>query len=137
MTASNTSPAGNPAGPATSHGHKHRRLIVVLALIAALVALAVYLVISQTSPSKASTLTNCAAVPSKCGFPDATNTGVPTGMALKTVGTGPGDVKSGPGWYFDPRGWVEVNGTGSPDAVTRRMVKVIELRRGKRVGWPT
>jgi adenylate kinase len=39
-------------------------------------------------------------------------------------------------WYRS-RGQLEtVPGTGSPDAVTRRMVKVVEQRRGKKVGWP-
>ncbi len=38
---------------------------------------------------------------------------MPTGTALKTVGTGPGDVSSGPGWYFDPGGWVQVDGSGA------------------------
>jgi hypothetical protein len=38
---------------------------------------------------------------------------VPGGTALKTVGTGPGDVSSGPGWYYDPGGSVEVNGSGA------------------------
>ncbi len=52
-------------------------------------------------------------MPSKCGFPDATNAGVPAGMALRTVGTGPGQVSSGHGWRFDPPGWVEVNGSGA------------------------
>jgi hypothetical protein len=113
MTATNTSPAGNPQGPARPHGHKRRRLIVALACLAVVVAGAIFLVTSHSSHSQASTLTNCAAVPSKCGFPDATNTGVPAGTALKTVGTGAGDVSSGPGWYYDPRGWVEVNGSGA------------------------
>jgi adenylate kinase len=40
-------------------------------------------------------------------------------------------------WYRDRNQLEAVPGTGSPDAVTRRMVKVIEQRRGKRVGWPT
>jgi adenylate kinase len=40
-------------------------------------------------------------------------------------------------WYRDRNQLETVPGTGSPDAVTRRMVKVIEQRRGKRVGWPT
>ncbi len=40
-------------------------------------------------------------------------------------------------WYR-VRGQLEsVPGTGSPEAVTRRMVKAIELRRGKKGGWPT
>jgi hypothetical protein len=54
--------------------------------------------------------TNCAAVPSSCGYPDATNTGVPAGTVLKTV---PGQVSSGPGWHYDPRGWVQVDGAGA------------------------
>jgi adenylate kinase len=40
-------------------------------------------------------------------------------------------------WYRDRNQLETVPGTGSPDAVTRRMVKVIEQRRGKLVGWPT
>jgi hypothetical protein len=43
----------------------------------------------------------CIMVPHACGFPDATNTGVPSGTALRSV---PGQVSSGPGWHFDPEG---------------------------------
>ncbi|HEX3981100.1 MAG TPA: adenylate kinase [Acidimicrobiales bacterium] len=39
-------------------------------------------------------------------------------------------------WYRSRSQLETVPGTGSPDAVTRRMVKVIEQRRGKKVGWP-
>jgi hypothetical protein len=55
---------------------------------------------------------NCAAAPSSCGFPDATNTGVPAAAAsaLKTV---PAQVSSGPGWSFNPAGWVQVTGNGA------------------------
>jgi len=61
--------------------------------------------------SAASTATkNCAPNPSSCGFPDATSTGVPAGTKLLTV---PGQISSGPGWYFDSRGWVEVNVNGT------------------------
>jgi hypothetical protein len=52
----------------------------------------------------------CAAVPHACGFPDATSTGVPRNLPLRTV---PGQVSSGPGWRYDPRGWVEVYGDGA------------------------
>jgi hypothetical protein len=34
-----------------------------------------------------------------CGFPDATNTGVPAGTGLKAV---PGQVAGGKGWRYDP-----------------------------------
>jgi adenylate kinase len=40
-------------------------------------------------------------------------------------------------WYRARNQLESVPGTGSPDAVTRRMVKVIEQRRGKKGGWPT
>ena len=40
-------------------------------------------------------------------------------------------------WYRDRSQLASVPGTGSPDAVTRRMVKVIEHRRGQKGGWPT
>jgi hypothetical protein len=52
----------------------------------------------------------CAAAPHRCGFPDATNTGVPAGMTLKSV---PAQVSRGPGWYYDSRGFVEVDGNGA------------------------
>ena len=45
-----------------------------------------------------STDTNCAAVPSRCGYPDATNTGPAPGTVLKRV---PQDLKSGPGWAWE------------------------------------
>jgi Right handed beta helix region len=52
-----------------------------------------------------------AQIPHACGFPDGTNTGVPSGMALRSV---PGQVSSGPGWHYnaaDNDVIVNVNGT--------------------------
>ncbi len=43
-------------------------------------------------------------------FPNATNTGPVAGTVLKRV---PEDVTSGPGWHYDTRGWVEVDGEGA------------------------
>ena len=60
--------------------------------------------------SQAATQTNCAAVPSSCGYPDGTNTGVPSGTTLLTV---PTQVSSGPGWSYNSGGWVEVSGNGA------------------------
>ena len=65
---------------------------------------------ARPHPTAAPAPVNCAAAPSKCGYPDATNTGVPAGTTLKTV---PGQVSSGPGWHYDSRGWVEVTGNGA------------------------
>ena len=47
----------------------------------------------------------------QCSYPDATNTGVPSGMTLKSV---PSQVSSGPGWHYNAAGnyvIVTVNGT--------------------------
>lgn len=52
----------------------------------------------------------CGAVPHHCGYPDVTNTGVRAGTALRAV---PGQVSSGPGWHFNHRGWVQVDGNGA------------------------
>jgi len=41
---------------------------------------------------------DCVTAPHACGFPDGTNTGVPSGMALRSV---PSQVSSGPGWHYN------------------------------------
>lgn len=54
---------------------------------------------------------NCAAKPSACGYPDATNTGVWHSRAkLKKV---PAQATSGAGWHWDTRGWVAITGHGA------------------------
>lgn len=55
-------------------------------------------------------LTDCTRSPHRCGFPDGANTGVPARTRLRQV---PGQVSSGPGWYYDHRGFVAVVGTGA------------------------
>ena len=62
------------------------------------------------TPTVPPTGTGCAARPSSCGYPDATTTGVPAGTVLKRV---PQDVSSGPGWHYDTRGWVQIDGAGA------------------------
>jgi phage baseplate assembly protein gpV len=59
-----------------------------------------------SSPAK----TGCAAGPSSCAYPNAASTGVSGGASLLSV---PGQVSKGPGWAYDPRGWVEVSGDGA------------------------
>jgi hypothetical protein len=56
--------------------------------------------------------TDCAAVPSVCGYPDATNTGIQPGQILIAV---PGQETSGPGWTYSAE-YQEVEVT-SPGAV--------------------
>ena len=54
---------------------------------------------SELAPSgSAQAQGDCVTVPHACGFPDETNTGVPGGTTLQSV---PGQVSSGPGWYYD------------------------------------
>jgi hypothetical protein len=62
------------------------------------------------TPPSANGHSDCAGDPGSCGFPDAANTGVPAGLSLRTV---PGQVSKGAGWHYDPRGWVEVTGSGT------------------------
>jgi hypothetical protein len=50
------------------------------------------------------------ASPHTCGYPDATNSGVPASAHLLTV---PGQVSSGPGWAYEPAGYVKVFGDGA------------------------
>ncbi|GAA1969475.1 hypothetical protein GCM10009798_32580 [Nocardioides panacihumi] len=65
---------------------------------------------ASPSTSAAPTQNGCAAAPSKCGFPDSSNTGPAAGTVFRSV---PGDVTSGPGWTYDPRGWITVDGDGA------------------------
>jgi len=60
------------------------------------------------SPSPSSKVSTMPAV-STTGFPGASDTGAPARTALTTVG--PGGLTSGPGWVYEPRGWVEVTGS--------------------------
>jgi hypothetical protein len=92
-----------------------RRLAAAAGAVAGTAALALAVsAVAGTAAASASSAPvkqlNCAAAPSACGYPDATNTGVPAGTTLRTV---PGQVTSGPGWHYDPRGWVEVDGNGA------------------------
>ncbi len=58
----------------------------------------------SSSGSSSTGMTDCVSLPSRCGYPDATNTGVPSGTTLRRV---PQDVTSGPGWTWDSRGWIQ------------------------------
>ncbi len=62
-------------------------------------------------PAQGSGITNCAPNPHACGYPDATNTGVPAGTALQAV---PETLTSGPGWHWESGGWLQVD---APNAV--------------------
>jgi len=75
------------------------------------------------APASAATQTNCMASPHTCGYPDATNTGVPAGTKLLTV---PTQVSSGTGWSYNATDQtVDVTGNGAtlsglyiPDSVS-------------------
>ncbi len=65
-----------------------------------------------TSPSTTVRVGGCAPLPSACGYPDASNTGVPPGIALRSV---PGQVSSGTGWKWNTAGggYLSVTGNGA------------------------
>ena len=62
------------------------------------------------APVVDASLRNCVVSPSVCGYPDGSNTGVPASVVLKSV---PAQVSSGPGWHWDSRGWVEIDGNNA------------------------
>jgi hypothetical protein len=66
----------------------------------------------EPTPKPTPTPANCSNAPHLCGFPDAMNSGVPAKMQQKLLNV-PGQVSSGPGWQFNPGGWVEVDGNGA------------------------
>jgi hypothetical protein len=87
------------------------RIAGAVVLGATLAAAGVLAGAGHASPASASVLTNCAAKPSACGYPDATNSGVPSGTTLKTV---PSQISSGPGWSYNAAaGDVAVTGNGA------------------------
>jgi hypothetical protein len=61
-------------------------------------------------PRTAAVPTNCVPDVGVCGYPDAETSGVPGTVVLQEV---PEQVSSGPGWYYDSRGFVQVNGNGA------------------------
>jgi len=81
------------------------------ATAATLAGLALALGALAPTAALAATKTNCAATPSACGYPDATNTGVPSTIKLLTV---PTQVSSGPGWAYNATDqYVNVTGNGA------------------------
>ena len=104
-------PASPASGAPTSTGR--RRWLFGAAVLGVATVTAVGALVGGLAQGRAhaAVLANCAATPSSCGYPDATNTGVPSGTALKSV---PGQVSSGPGWSYNAAGKdviVNVNGT--------------------------
>ncbi len=99
----------------TEFARRHVRLsaaaIAVVLVAGVVVGLAISGVLGR---AHAGVLTYCAPTPSKCGFPDATNTGPPAGATLQTV---PGQVSSGLGWKFSSY-YNEVDVTGNGAVLT-------------------
>src|SRR2546423_12808670 len=88
-----------PATPAgTGHKPSARRRAAAALGFSALGAASALAVGGTAVRADAAVATNCAAKPSSCGYPDATNTGVPAGTTLKAV---PSQVTSGPGWSYN------------------------------------
>ncbi|HET7018388.1 MAG TPA: hypothetical protein VFI65_31000 [Streptosporangiaceae bacterium] len=92
--------------------HLKRLLVATGIIVLAVVGITIGLTTLHSGKSHAAQIT-CGTSPSSCGFPDASNTGVPSGTTLKTVGTGAGQVSSGTGWSYNSGGWVAVTGNGA------------------------
>jgi len=115
--APDTPPAGQPQGTPPARRRRSKR-IAVGAAVGVAVAGAVALVSTQLVPSpshasthKATVQVNCQAAPTGCGYADATNSGVPSGMTLQAV---PGQVSSGSGWAYSAASQeVDVTGSGA------------------------
>jgi hypothetical protein len=91
-----------------------RRLAAAAGALAGAAAIAVTVAALAPAAAMAATATapvNCQALPSACGYPDATNSGVPAGKTLLTV---PAQVAKGPGWaYSATTNEVDVTGAGA------------------------
>ena len=92
------SPASPASGARASMGRRSLMVGAATLGVAAVTAVGVIAGSYATRMVPAAVLTNCAVTPSNCGYPDASNTGVPSGTVLKSV---PGQVSSGPGWYYN------------------------------------
>lgn len=89
-----------------------RRALVTLGLIA-IVTIAAVLKLGRAERSASQRPHSPAELVSarqQAGYPDQSDTGVLPGQPLRRV---PGQVSRGPGWRYDPRGWVEVYGRGA------------------------
>jgi hypothetical protein len=95
MTARKTPAATIRTGRKQSTRRSRAAAVLGVAALAAASALAVG---GTAGRADAAVATNCAAKPSSCGYPDATNTGVPAGTTLKAV---PSQATSGPGWTWN------------------------------------
>ena len=102
----------------TEYARRHVRLTAAAAVAVVAAAVAVAVAITGVGQGHAhaslAPTTNCSPVPSKCGYPDATNTGPPAGTVLKNV---PGQVSSGPGWKYNST-YQEVDVTGNGAVLT-------------------
>ena len=87
-------PPGSPASGGHQPGGRRRRIFVAAVLgVAALAAMSALAAVGAFN-GNAAALTNCAAKPSSCQYPDATNTGVP-GRHDPQVGPQPADQRPG------------------------------------------
>jgi hypothetical protein len=106
MSARNTSAeitAASSKRPAVRRG--------VVACVGGSALLATSLMVGSAAGAGATVRTDCVSSPHACGFPDATNSGVPAGTVLKAV---PGKVTSGTGWSYEASDHtVNVTGNGA------------------------
>ena len=96
----------------TARAPARRRLAIAAGALAGVAAIGVAAAVLTSPAAIAATApVNCQALPSACGYPDATNSGVPAGRRLLTV---PAQVAKGPGWAYSAKtNEVDVTGAGA------------------------
>jgi hypothetical protein len=96
-----------------------RRIVMTAAVVAALPVAASLAAMGSASAAvagpgvpgiPATPPSNCVPDIGACGYPDAETTGVPGTVVLQEV---PEQVSSGPGWSYNPAGYVQVTGSGA------------------------
>ncbi len=87
MSAKNTHASSATTTTATTPSRARKAVAAAIASVAGAATAAMVASAVAPAAAMATTLptTNCSATPSKCGFPDATNSGVRAGVTLKSV----------------------------------------------------
>jgi hypothetical protein len=111
MTTKNFSPRPDGTHETEHRVPRGRRLAMIAGATVGAAALAVAAAGLGAGLAHASSGVNCQVGPSACGFPDASNTGVPAGTTLTNV---PAQATSGAGWSYNTSSQtlnVSTNGT--------------------------
>jgi hypothetical protein len=103
-------PPGRSEVPLNAHSILHK-VVLVSAVAVAPVVLSNSGQIHASAGGSGPAPVDCVMAPTSCGFPDASDTGVSSGIGLKAV---PSQISSGPGWSYNAADqYVNVTGNGA------------------------